>query len=116
MDALTWGRSTSDFGWPETQDHLGVGQSHGLGGATSAGYPGVYQMEMGSSGDAGSGMPSGQNGWFGNYWQPRYPSLNYPPGPGSGLSRQSSLDDLTSMENDQVFDYEDRFRVDRRID
>ena len=114
MDASTWGRSTSDFGWPETQDHLGVGQSHGLGGATSAGYPGVYQMEMGSSGDAGSGMPSGQNGWFGNYWQPRYPSLNYPPGPGSGLSRQSSLDDLTSMENDQVFDYEDRFRVDRR--
>ena len=61
-----------------------------------------------------SSIQSGQNGWFSNYWQPRYPSLNYPPGPGSGLSRQSSLDDLTSMETDQVFDYEDRFRVDRR--
>jgi len=109
MDALTWGRSTPDFGWPETQDHLGGG-GHSHGGATSSGFPGNYAM-MGSSGDTGSG---GQNGWFANYWQPRYPSLNYPPGPGSGLSRQSSLDDLTSMETDQVFDYEDRFRVDRR--
>jgi len=116
MDALTWGRSTPDFGWPETQDHHdGGGHSLGAGGATSAGYPsGNYAMMIGSIGDTGSSIQSGQNGWFSNYWQPRYPSLNYPPGPGSGLSRQSSLDDLTSMETDQVFDYEDRFRVDRR--
>lgn len=37
------------------------------------------------------------------------------PGPGSGLSRESSRDDLTSVGlGDQIFDYEDRFRVDRR--
>lgn len=99
MDTLAWGRSTPDFGWPECQDHLG---------GASVGFPGTY-APIGSSGDS-----SGQTGWFANYWQPRYPSLNYPPGPGSGLSRQSSLDDLTSMETDQVFDHEDRFRVDRR--
>ena len=36
-------------------------------------------------------------------------------GPGSVLSRDSSRDDLTSMGDcGQMFDYEDRFRVDRR--
>ena len=55
--------------------------------------------------------------WFSaassNYWQSRLPAT-YPPS-GSGLSRESSRDDLTSMElEQQVFDYEERFRVDRR--
>lgn len=45
---------------------------------------------------------------------PAFPSGSYPPGPGSGLSRESSRDDLTSVELEQVFEYEERFRVDRR--
>ncbi len=52
-----------------------------------------------------------------NFWQqrmPAFPSGSYPPGPGSGLSRESSRDDLTSVELEQVFEYEERFRVDRR--
>ncbi len=35
--------------------------------------------------------------------------LCYPP-----IVRESSRDDLTSMGDGQVFEYEDRFRVDRR--
>ena len=108
---LAWGRSTPDFGWPEVQD-----QQIQSGGASSisSSFPGF--QGAGPSGDPAPhlGLIGGQaSSWFSSYWQPRYP-LNYPPGPGSGLSRQSSLDDLTSMETDQVFDHEDRFRVDRR--
>ena len=44
------------------------------------------------------------------YWKPgAYPVS----GPSSGLSRASSKDDLTSVEG-HVFEYEERFRVDRR--
>ena len=53
-----------------------------------------------------------------DYWQHRHPFPStvgsYPPGQGSGLSRESSRDDLTSVEFEQVFDFEERFRVDRR--
>ena len=53
-----------------------------------------------------------------DYWQQRNPFPSdvgsFPPGPGSGLSRESSRDDLTSVELEQVFDFEERFRVDRR--
>ena len=52
-----------------------------------------------------------------DYWQQRMPfpsAGSYPPGPGSGLSRASSKDDLTSVELEQVFEFEERFRVDRR--
>ena len=45
---------------------------------------------------------------------PAFTSGSYPPGTGSGLSRESSRDDLTSVELEQVFEYEERFRVDRR--
>lgn len=46
------------------------------------------------------------------FWRPAYGG--YPvSGPSSGLSRESSRDDLTSMEG-QMFEYEERFRVDRR--
>eukprot|EP00095_Tigriopus_kingsejongensis_P007175 maker-scaffold134_size322110-snap-gene-1.12 protein:Tk07175 transcript:maker-scaffold134_size322110-snap-gene-1.12-mRNA-1 annotation:"phosphatidylinositol transfer protein beta isoform" len=58
------------------------------------------------------------------YW-PAYPpplgALAPPPGPESvattcttGLSRESSRDDLTSLMDGRIFDYEERFRVDRR--
>ena len=52
-----------------------------------------------------------------HFWQQRMPAFtsgSYPPGPGSGLSRESSRDDLTSVELEQVFEFEERFRVDRR--
>ena len=46
------------------------------------------------------------------FWRPAYGG--YPvSGPSSGLSRESSRDDLTSMEG-QIFEFEERFRVDRR--
>ena len=48
-----------------------------------------------------------------NYWQNHFPSP-FAPSAGSGLSRESSRDDLTSVELEQVFDFEERFRVDRR--
>ena len=53
-------------------------------------------------------FPSGNS----NYWQSHFPSTFAPSG--SGLSRESSRDDLTSVELEQVFDFEERFRVDRR--
>ena len=56
-----------------------------------------------------------QQYWYSaaNFWNPsRFPPT-YPPS-GSGISRESSRDDLTSMELEHVFDFEERFRVDRR--
>ena len=54
------------------------------------------------------------NGFYPGFWRPAYGG--YPvSGPSSILSRESSRDDLTSMEGlGQMFEFEDRFRVDRR--
>lgn len=107
-----WARSSSapDFGWPESHDQGTATSSTATTTSTSSAFS--LFSSVGPESAAATGAHH-QPGWFGNFWQPRFP-LNYPPGPGSGLSRQSSLDDLTSMELEQVFDYEERFRVDRR--
>jgi len=54
------------------------------------------------------------NSFYPGFWRPAYGG--YPvSGPSSILSRESSRDDLTSIEGlGQIFEFEDRFRVDRR--
>ena len=100
---LALAHNATDFGWPDVQSPT-AGQD-----SMQFKYP---PPQTTNNTDL-------QQLWFStttsNYWQTRYPST-YPPGPpsGSGLSRESSRDDLTSMELEQVFDYEERFRVDRR--
>ena len=89
--SVAWGRSPADLGWPEVANGGGGGGWFGQG---------LWQQPPAAA--ASTTMTT-----YGS-------AANYPPGPGSGLSRESSRDDLTSMELDQVFDYEERFRVDRR--
>ena len=66
------------------------------------------------NGQLDSSMYSAIHGPSGGFWRPAYGG--YPvSGPStSGLSRESSRDDLTSVEGGQIFEYEERFRVDRR--
>jgi hypothetical protein len=105
-----WGRSTPDY-WPEVSS-----QADPLNFAFP---PPQSQLQSHLNSDlqqswfSTSALPPAAASGGAYCWQTRYPPT-YPPGPGSGLSRDSSRDDLTSVEFDQVFDYEERFRVDRR--
>lgn len=119
---VAWGRSTPDFGWPEVPTSMSNGGGHD---PINFGFPPTSSSHLAAAGASSRNLDQMQS-WYsssammptsaGGFWQSsgaRYPPT-YPPGPGSGMSRESSRDDLTSMELDQVFDYEERFRVDRR--
>ena len=98
----------SDVGWPtEAKPSRG----HEVVTSPIRGQASMLSAIPNSPNQATSGSLSA------HFWQQRMPAFtsgSYPPGPGSGLSRESSRDDLTSVELEQVFEFEERFRVDRR--
>ena len=111
----------SDFGWPEAADAAAPAAAETPGGlheeSAAVLISSPIQRDQTLMSPASNSTLANTGSLSANYLQqrmPAFPTGNYPPGPGSAVSGESSRDDLTSVELEQVFEFEERFRVDRR--